>query len=162
MKLLLPARFWSRALVVLRERPNRRERVAYFDGAELLDEQGETVGVVTTLTVPHARSRAGFFDVSADDMSEAGRHFRPHGLVRLAQIHSHPGSWVGHSEVDDSQAYSQRQGAISIVVPNYALTAPGFMECGVHLRGTDAWVELNDEQKRSLIRVVPDEIDLRR
>ena len=45
-------------------------------------------------------------------------------MRRLAQIHTHPFGWVGHSDYDDEKAFSQREGAISIVVPHFAAVRP--------------------------------------
>src|ERR1041385_7960663 len=107
--LLVPEALWERLIDMFRATRRSVEQVAYLDG---LESGGSNV--VTTITVPNAALREQSYRVSPDAMSEAGKHLRKHGLVRLAQVHTHPGSWVGHSPEDDRRAYSQELGAVSI------------------------------------------------
>jgi hypothetical protein len=111
--------------------------------------------------LPVAQSLPRSFQVPAEGMSAAGKHLRAHRLRRLAQVHTHPGEWTGHSPHDDERAYSQRPGAISIVLPNYARTMPTLAEAGVHVRGEDSWRELGPREVNAFVRVVPSLIDLR-
>lgn len=157
MKLVLPARIWQNAMEVLRERPHDLERVVYFDGCRL--EPG--LGVITTLTIPHAEYTHGHFDVPAEEMSRAGQHLRRLGLVRLAQAHTHPADWTGHSPYDNEMAFSQRDGAISIVIPNFAGCASGLADCGVHIRERRGWRQLRPSELPDTVQVVPSLIDVR-
>jgi hypothetical protein len=137
------------------------ERVAFLDGVAAGPSQADG-GVVTTVTLPDARERDGDWEVDAEEMRRAGRHLRPYGLVRLAQVHSHPATWTGHSETDDERAFSHQTGAISIVLPGYALTYPGLTDAGVHLRERSSWRELEAHEVHDYVRVVPSLIDRRR
>jgi hypothetical protein len=157
MSLVIPAACWSAVVEALGEAPHDREHIAYLDGPIPTGN----VLTVTTVTLPEATERRGSFDIIADQMSRAGRHLRPLGMLRLAQVHSHPNSWTGHSRYDDSMAFSQRDGAISIVVPHFARCAPGLGDCGVHVREPNGWRELYDEEKAARARVVPSLVDLR-
>ena len=158
MKLIIPSGTWQAAMTALRQPPHDHERVAYLDGPR---PPGDTA-IATTLTLPHAEEREGNFYISASEMSRAGGHLRRLHLMRLAQIHSHPATWTGHSPYDDEMAFSQRDGAISIVVPNYAGSAPGIADCGVHVRQPDGWHELNPREKSDAVQLVPSIVDLRR
>ena len=155
--LIIPASLWETATTVLREPPHDRERVAYLDGPP----GHADARVATTITVPHAEQRAGHFQVTSAEMSRAGLHLRALGLVRHAQIHSHPDGWAGHSGYDDEHAFSQRDGAISIVVPHYAGCAPGIADCGIHVRDEDGWKELDNAQAAAAVMIVPSLVDLR-
>jgi proteasome lid subunit RPN8/RPN11 len=157
-RLLLPAAIWESTVAALRRPPHDRERVAFLDG--LRGEGG--AGAVTTLTLPEALTSAGHYEVDAAQMSRAGRHLRRFGLVRLAQVHSHPAGWTDHSPEDDEAAFSQRDGAISIVVPDYAGCAPGLADCGVHERGPQEWRRLSPTELAARVLIVPSTIDLRR
>lgn len=54
----------------------------------------------------------------------------------LGQVHSHPGSWVGHSSVDDEDAAFKKTGLLSVVVPFYGRTGMLDLEkCGIHRFG---------------------------
>lgn len=137
------------------------ERVAFLDGIAAGPDPAHG-GVVTTITFPNATESAGHWEVDVADMSEAGRHLRSYGLVRLTQIHSHPGAWVGHSPTDDERAFSQAPGTISIVLPGHALTYPGLSDAGVHVREKRGWRELDHDEVAGYIRIVPSVIDHRR
>jgi len=139
---------WPRASV---------ERVAYIDGVVEND-----VSIATTLTLPNAAMHTAYFTVSGEAMSQAGQHFRPHGMQRLAQVHTHPGRDVRHSRFDDENAYSQMDGAISIVLPSHARRRPELTECGVHVRDEREWRRLGVQEIDRTIRVVPGVLDFRR
>lgn len=156
MTLVIPVSVWQTATAALRQPPHDRERIAYLDGPR----PQNTLAVATTVTVPNADQHQGHFRVTADEMSRAGKHLRRLGLMRLAQIHSHPTDWVGHSGYDDAMAFSQRDGAISIVAPHFAGCAPGLSDCGVHVRDAAGWRELNPEETLSLVQIVPSVIQL--
>jgi hypothetical protein len=56
-----------------------------------------------------------------------------HDMIHLGQIHSHPGSWVDHSEGDDEHAAFKINGLLSLVVPAYCKDGMMPIEtCGVH------------------------------
>jgi hypothetical protein len=157
MTLIISASLWQQALEELRIPPHNRERVAYLDGPKTTGP----LAVATTLTIPNSVEHEGYFDVLPEEMSRAGRHLKAFNMRRLAQIHTHPFGWVGHSEYDDRKAFSQREGAISIVVPHFAGCAPGPSECGLHLRGPSGWQELTGDERADLITIVPTLIDMR-
>ena len=148
---------WSRLLDLLLEPTGPVERVGYIDG--IVD--GE-VAVATTVVVPDANLDDGYFEVSADAMSEAGKHMRRFGLQRIAQVHTHRGAWVGHSGPDDALAYSHADGALSIVIPFHCSGRPPLDGCGVHVCRGGQWQELSQADIGKLVRVVPSELNFRR
>jgi hypothetical protein len=133
------------------------ERVAYIDGIVCGD-----IKLATTLTLPYAEMHPTYFAVSGEAMSEAGQHFRRFGMERLAQIHTHPGRDVRHSPFDDENAYSQIDGALSIVLPHHARRRPELSECGVHIRDDRGWRRLSVRDIEGAIRVLPGCLDFRR
>jgi hypothetical protein len=136
------------------------ECVAFLDGVALGPEPTHG-GVVTTVTLPDADRQPGGWRVEAGRMSAAGQHLRGYKLVRLAQVHAHPGRSTRHSEIDDRLAYSQRPGTISIVLPTHAVTHPGLGDAGVHLRERDGWRELLPQEVGRHVEVVPSLLDQR-
>jgi hypothetical protein len=42
-----------------------------------------------------------FLRVGADTTAEMGRWLREQGQAALIQVHTHPGSWTGHSDTDN-------------------------------------------------------------
>ena len=117
--------------------------------------------MVVALTLPHAQLFRDHFEVSPDAMSQAGKHLRRFQLRRLAQVHTHPGPWVGHSPWDDAKAYSQLEGAVSLVLPNHARARPRLEEAGVHLRRAGGWEQLTAQNVAEVIRVTPSYLDFR-
>lgn len=157
MSLVIPAGAWQTVLASLRVPPHDVERVAYLDGPA--PSNGRSI--VTTVTLPRAEVSEGDFHVSPVEMSRAGKHLRVFGLMRLAQVHTHPSGWTGHSAYDDQMAFSQRDGAISIVVPHFAGCSPGIADCGVHVRDRSGWRELDGAEKGEIVQIVPSLVNLR-
>lgn len=153
----VPEACWELLLDAFRRPRRRLERVAFLDG---LSDGVHTV--VTTVTVPNAYLAASYYDVPAEAMTEAAAHLRGHGLVRLAQVHTHRGARLDHSPHDDAMAYSQKLGAISIVLPDHARRRPRLDQGAIHVREREGWRRLDPHEARTRIEVVPSFVDLRR
>ena len=141
---------WEQLLDALNALPRGVERVAYLDGFGTFGD-----GVVTTITIPKAELHAGWFDISAEAMSEAGAHLRQMGMTRLAQVHTHGGSGCSHSDRDNAMAYSQRTGALSIVLPHHATRRPKLRDGAVHVRLDAGWKQLGGYELPNWIEIVP-------
>ena len=74
-------------------------------------------GFVTAVVVPIQTNKWGNYRVSGKCVSAMSAATRPSGWLCLAQVHSHPGSFVQHSEYDNEHASSQR--ILSVVFPTY-------------------------------------------
>jgi hypothetical protein len=146
----IPEALWRTAIELLARERRRVERVAYLDGYRL----GE-FAVATTVTVPNAVRHPRRFRVSPEAMSEAGEHLLMYRMRRLVQIHTHVDDYLDHSETDDVAAFSQREGALSIVVPHHARTRPEIAECGIHLRTAEGWSRLSPERALETVRILP-------
>jgi hypothetical protein len=155
--IVLSQLIWENLLDEFRWPRSPFERVAYIDGVVC----GE-VKIATTLTLPDAEMRPTYFRVSGEAMSQAGEHFRGFGMQRLAQVHTHPGRDVRHSPFDDENAYSQMDGAVSIVLPEHARRLPELNECGVHVRDERGWRRLGLRDIEHFIRILPGCLDFRR
>jgi hypothetical protein len=152
----LPDTVWERLLDELERHVDGIELVAYLDGVRHSDQ-----GVVTTIVLPDAQLAPRSFTVPAAAMSQAGQHFRKYGLARLLQIHTHGGASCAHSRRDDAMAYSQKPGALSLVLPFHARHRPSPFDGTLHLRDPDGWRALDDQEARSVLRVIPAVLDLR-
>jgi hypothetical protein len=150
--IVLPVAIWDQLLDTFMWKPSL-EQVAFLDGL-----RSNTDGVVTTLTIPNAQLSAGWYRVPAVAMAEAGAHFGLHGLVRLAQVHSHPSDWTEHSADDDEFAYSQSLGSVSIVMPGGARTRPSLQACTVLVRRASGWQVVPGNE---VLRTVPSVLDFR-
>ncbi len=153
----IPDTIWTTMLAEFAKEKRQVEQVCYFDGMLL-----EHSGVVTTMTIPRAKLEVGRFQVAPDAMSEAGKHLRALRFRRLAQVHTHPTEWTGHSPWDNEWAYSQLPGAISIVLPHFARRQPGLEQAGVHLRLDAGWRQLSPQEVPLQLRLIPGVLDFRR
>lgn len=154
--IVVPETLWERMLGEFRQLGPSKECVTYFDGVPTRDG-----GVVTTLTMPDAVLEPRRYRISADAMSQAGEHLRAHRLRRLAQVHTHGDRGVGHSSEDDRRAYSQQDGAVSIVLPYHAKRKPTIADAGVHVREPGGWRRLEPYEISDHLRVVPGFLDFR-
>ena len=159
--LILSDATWKELLAMLATSPPGVERVAYLDGCRASDGKDDKVGIATTVSVPFAIQRAGHFTVDAEEMSRAGAHLRRYGLVRLAQVHTHPGDDTRHSRTDDENAYSRKAGAVSIVLPRHAAGDPRPTDGTVHVHDGHVWRQLSRREAEGFIRIVPATIDTR-
>lgn len=159
--LTIPEPVWDTLLATFKDAPPGHERIAYLDGIRFRDRDGSVRGIATTVTVPDAVTTPFNFRVSPDAMAQAGEHFTPLGLVRLAQVHTHGDACTRHSPTDDQRAYSQRDGALSLVLPHHAVGVPRPGRAGVHLREPAGWRRLDPDEASRLVRLVPGLIDHR-
>jgi hypothetical protein len=59
----------------------------------------------------------------------------------VAQVHTHPGLSVAHSDVDDEFVVVPTPGFVSIVVPTFAVAADAPTTWAIHrLEGSGDWV----------------------
>lgn len=154
--ILVPEMLWTSLLEAWGRMRAPIEQVAFLDGLER-----DGIGVVTTLTFPDAECSRENYSISSLAMSQAGQHLLKLELVRLAQVHTHPGRWIDHSPWDDAQAYSQRPGAVSIVVPEYGRRPIALERTGVHLRTQRAWCRVPPAQVHQVIGLLPSIVDFR-
>lgn len=159
--LILSDATWRHLLALLATSPPGVERVAYLDGFRTGDGTSLGMGIITTVSVPYAVQGAGHFTVSAEEMSRAGAHLRRHGLIRLAQVHTHPGHDTRHSYTDDENAYSRKAGAVSIVLPWHAANDPYPADGTIHVHDGDRWCQLSQADAEAFVRVIPAVVDTR-
>ena len=95
-----------------------------------------------------------FFRIPPPSMRKLMSHIRATRLQILAQVHSHPGR-AYHSKADDAWAIVRHVGAVSIVVPTFALgTNDQNFECRVatyRLNEDDRWAPI---EFRNVVEVV--------
>lgn len=133
------------------------EGVVYWFGLELGDR-----AVVTTLVVPIADSQRGAVHTSAAANAEALTAIVGTPLVLLGQAHSHPGSNVCHSAVDDRDTFCQFPGALSVVVPFFGFYGAALARCGVHRYVEGKYHLIPIDRVPEHLIVLPSERDFRR
>lgn len=154
--LLIPSAIWNTLRDEFRSTSPALEQVAYLEGVRL-----DAIAVVTTISFPTVQATPGSYTVDASAAQETTRVIRPLGLTRLAQVHTHPGGSVRHSDIDDALAYSQKPGSISLVIGNGGRQRIGIEDCGVHVRFTDGWKLISPHEAEVHARIVPSFFDFR-
>jgi hypothetical protein len=143
------------ATIRLLMRAGARESGIFWYGAR--DPVGNTT--VAYVTAPRQRMSRGNYEVSPAALAEIvetlADPWKP-----VAQVHSHPGRGVEHSNYDDKMASSRR--ALSVVFPFYgALNQPFPAGCGVHEFQDGYWHLLDDHLAKQRIVVTAGQVDVR-
>lgn len=113
------------------------------------------VRVATTLALPMLLQSAGSYRMKPSSLRSIAMEMRKQGLVAVAQVHTHPASWVGHSTYDDERAYSTREASLSFVWPDYGRRVGHDLEgIGVHERRDGRWEQLGEEEVGWRVRLV--------
>jgi proteasome lid subunit RPN8/RPN11 len=71
----------------------------------------------------------------------------------VALIHTHPGDWVGLSEIDERNQVGSRVGFWSLVVPQYAQQPWRLETFGVHIRCESGWARVDEEEISQRVRI---------
>lgn len=72
------------------------------------------------------------------------QELRAHGLRLVADVHTHPSTWVGLSETDMAHPLEYRVGLLALVLPEFARFAPELETIGAHLyEGDGHWREVS-------------------
>src|SRR6266540_672482 len=100
---------------------------------------------VTEVFVPQQTTASDYFHISREGMAQLMRHLRECDLMIAAQVHSHPEE-AFHSKADDYWAIVRHVGALSFVLPHFALeTRPdSFLADAVLFELTEhnQWIEV--------------------
>lgn len=109
----------------------------------------EIEAVVTSAYVPHQiayRSDEGLaVEIPVEEWTNLALRL-PSGVFVLAKVHSHPGE-AYLSEADVANPYLCHEGAVSIVVPDFARRPlAGFEGCSVNIFRGQRWIELPPDE----------------
>jgi hypothetical protein len=145
--LWVPVQAVERTISVLR-RYVRLEAACFWYGLR----DGKENGVVKAVVVPLQANRWGNYHIPSRSISAMSAATSPSGWVCLAQVHSHPSSFVEHSSYDDENASSQR--ILSVVIPNYGRWHGRWPTgTGVHECQNNYWYQLSDADAASRIQL---------
>ena len=129
------------------------ERIVYWAGVKRAD-----VWVATTVLQPEATLTRGSFRTSAIANARVIAYLSDHGLALIGQVHSHPGSFVDHSDGDDADAFMPSDNGLSIVVPNYGRDGMlPLSQCGVHRFEHGVFRRLRNDEIAMTLCIVPKE-----
>jgi proteasome lid subunit RPN8/RPN11 len=118
-----------------------------------------TEGVAIAETyVPEHYAEVDVFRIPPSGMTAMMAHLRERKLGLAAQVHSHPHR-AFHSRADDAWAIVRHEGALSIVVPDFAagVTAANFLEMAATFRlsPTDQWIAVPQHELPDHLAISP-------
>jgi Prokaryotic homologs of the JAB domain len=128
----------------------QREAAALWQGRILSHERAQ----VTKLIVPVQIAGALHFNIPLRERLRIVEEISKVGQFILIQLHTHPHE-AFHSAADDRFAVTKHLGAISIVIPNFAMNWTGdLLETSIHFNlGGGAWRELSKDEVAQLFEV---------
>ncbi len=133
------------------------EGIVYWAGVVFNERR-----IITTVLAPQASTTAGSYLTSAVTNARVVTKVNEFRLHILAQVHSHPSNWVGHSDGDNKGAFMPYPGFYSVVVPQYGLHGMlPLSKCGIHEYVENSFVRLSPQESLQRFVVVPSAIDLR-
>jgi proteasome lid subunit RPN8/RPN11 len=62
----------------------------------------------------------GYISFHSNGFIKLWQHCKENNLVVLADVHTHPSSWISQSKTDIENPFISKVGHIAIIVPNYA------------------------------------------
>jgi hypothetical protein len=134
------------------------EGIAYWAGVVT-----DTAWVVTTVLAPEAITTRGSYNTTALANAHVISAVNKLHLQVLAQVHGHPGSWVGHSGGDNTGAFMPYTGFYSVILPFYGREGMlPLSKCGIHRFEDDGFSQLTTVEIERDFIVVPTAVDLRR
>lgn len=143
------------ALPAFRGAEGPHEGIVFWGGVE----KGQTTYLMMAV-VPRARHKWAWVQSDEAAVREAAQAFRRFGLGLLAQVHSHPGDDVRHSDGDDRMVLLPFEGMLSIVVPRYGTRGMRrLLGCGIHQFQNGRWILCVEDLDR--VTLLPEAIDLR-
>jgi proteasome lid subunit RPN8/RPN11 len=124
-----------------------------------LSERGQSdPTIVTEVYVPEQQVAVDYFCLSASSVRILMRHLKDQKLRIVAQVHSHPGP-AFHSDADNEWAIVRHEGAVSIVVPNFArgVNVQSFFghSATFKLTASDSWAEVAKADLQSVASLRP-------
>jgi len=133
------------------------EGIVYLGGVEVADR-----AVALAALSPAAETTWGSFRTELAANTAVVQALDRLRLVLVGQIHSHPGTWVDHSDGDDEGALVRFEGYWSLVVPVFAREGMRPLErCGVHRFQRGRFARLTVAAVGARVHVVPPSVDLR-
>lgn len=105
---------------------------------------------------PLQAAKEDMFHIPPEGMTALHDHLRRQRFMVAAQVHSHP-LRAFHSQADDRWAIVRHEGALSLVVPNFArdTTVSNFLDqAKIYRFSADArWVEVPAHEQQSCLRI---------
>lgn len=149
----VPVRMARKTLDILRKSGTRG-----VEGVTLwLARRTDTEIAVAEVYTPEHEADSDYFHIPRHAMSALLRHLGETETFIAAQVHSHPCE-AFHSLADDKWAIVRHEGALSLVVPDFAVHTlnHNFIDevAAFRLAHNNIWRELAEAERRAAIRIL--------
>lgn len=146
---------WQMTWEGLRARSRgRRESACVWGGRRSNDsEVAEEVHFLDDL--PGVIGYRAFHSTSREATQALFARLRALGQSIVADIHCHPGRWVGLSETDAEHPIEYRVGLFALVLPCFATGMPRLSRTGVHIYlGDGVWQKFSGGDAKLRIKII--------
>lgn len=124
----------SGAFLLAASTGDRVEQVVYYDDLD-------------------AHCLTGGISFSTTGFTALWRICEERALRVVADVHTHPSTWVQQSEIDATNPMMARVGHVAMIVPYYGL-AFGVEECGVHIYvGSRRWIAVPAGEGSAVVEI---------
>lgn len=146
----MPRRRWRHLLAELRRRgEGRRESGAFL----LADRDGDRVVRVAYYDDLDAHCLTGGISFASSGFTELWRICGAENVRVVADVHTHPSTWVAQSNIDATNPMMARVGHVAMIVPSYG-HARRVEECGVHIYlGSRRWIDVPADRTYAVVHV---------
>lgn len=112
--------------------------------------------IINSAFAPDTLSTKGSVEIKSRSNFDFVLFLSNHKLNHVANIHSHSGSWVGHSTGDDFMAPFKKPGLLSIVVPYYGTKNNLLLlHCGIHRFEDAHFFQLSNKYIKNRFKIIP-------
>ncbi len=140
---------------ILREYGSRKykaEGLVYWAG-----EVQDDVIIINAAVAPQTDSSRYGIETTNESNARFVEFICGHGFEYIAQVHSHPGTWVDHSGVDNEETAFRSEGLVSIVVPSFGKNGMlPLTNCGIHRFTKGKFIRLHAKYIKTHFRVNTD------
>lgn len=131
--LTIERRLWEDLLAELSERgAGERESGAFLLGLAPVNGQPRCVVDVVYFDELDPMSLTGGISFSGTAYGKLWDECAARDLEVVADVHTHPGRWVGQSEIDRAHPMLVRSQHVALIVPDFAQRIVAAREVGVH------------------------------
>lgn len=114
---------------------------------------------VKLVVAPKAKTNSGRVEVPPESNFYFVKALCSRNFVQIAQVHSHPTSWIGHSPGDSKFAAFKVSGLLSIVVPSYCRKGMlSLNRCGFYRFDGNKFIKLSSKYVKDHFHILNDEI----
>jgi hypothetical protein len=151
-------RAWRRLCRELcRRGEGRRESGAFLLGSveAVGDGSDRVVREVAYYDDLDARCLTGGITLAGSAFDALWRLCEREQLRVLADIHTHPGSWINQSQIDATNPMMAMPGHVALILGNFAAGRTDPAAIGIHIyQGAHTWQRIDPEQRERVIQLV--------